>query len=181
MKTPFYLFFFSFFCMALLSGIINAMQNEQQQQLDRQLFTAVGAGKVRKVEELIRTGANVNARNEMGETTLHWAANSPGEQYTNIIGVLLANRAAVNVQDNDGRTPLHYAASRGDQNRVYLLLNKGANGLLPDNSGMTAMDEARNDGYNKIAELILYMTVAQRQAQRVDQPEVTPEPVIRTD
>merc|ERR1712110_1238667 len=49
---------------------------------------------------------NVNAKNEYGETPLHWACQHGN---TNIVTFLLAHGAQVDCQDGDGNPPLHWA------------------------------------------------------------------------
>jgi len=48
----------------------------------------------------------VNAKSEMGRTTLHSAAR---EGHTEVIELLIAKGADVNVKDKDGTTPLDMA------------------------------------------------------------------------
>jgi ankyrin repeat protein len=49
--------------------------------------------------------------------------------------------------DHNGRTALHVAVANGLYDHVMVLLNYGANPLLPDSAGSTPLDEAtqRND------------------------------------
>ncbi|WP_423348807.1 ankyrin repeat domain-containing protein [Wolbachia sp. wLmal] len=58
------------------------------------------------VRYLTENGANVNAQDEFGGTSLHWAAENGCRQ---VVEVLLEKGADVNAQDEDGRTPLYYA------------------------------------------------------------------------
>ena len=65
------------------------------------------------VEQHLAAGANVNMSNEDGNTLLHLAINSRGEDHggcepEEIIELLIANGADVNVKNNSGRTPLDY-------------------------------------------------------------------------
>ena len=119
---------------------------------------------------LLDTGAQVDARDENGNTPLTVAAK--GNVRPEIIQLLIEKGAEVNALNNDGSTPLIVAAQgAGTQFRdwnnhltpfhiVELLLDKGANPLAKDASGMKAIDYARNNkalenthALNKLAEL----------------------------
>ena len=75
------------------------------------------------VEQLVKSGTDVNAANNKGETPLHIAA-----QYSrlNIARSLIQNGAKVNAKTADGSTPLGYSISMGRGQLVELLLDKGA-------------------------------------------------------
>lgn len=60
---------------------------------------------VRIAKELVRRGADVNARNGDGETPLHWAARNDRER---IWELLIRNGARDDVKNKQGKTPLDY-------------------------------------------------------------------------
>lgn len=68
------------------------------------------------MEELIRRGANVNARARNGSTALHGAVAAPAR-------VLLAAGAILSARDDEGFTALHKAAEAGDAELVRVLAN----------------------------------------------------------
>ena len=63
--------------------------------------------------------ADVNAKNEYGETPLHWACQSGN---ANIVTYLVAHGADVDCQDGDGNTPLHWAAEEDHEDILLILL-----------------------------------------------------------
>lgn len=81
---------------------------------------AVSAGRLDIVQELLIKGADVNASNLNGQTSLHYAAS---KNLYDIAKQLIDADAKVNVADKYGSTPLHRACSRGNNNIVKLLLS----------------------------------------------------------
>ena len=67
------------------------------------LHEAAAQGFVDVTRALLITGANPNARDEDGQTPLHWAED------TDCARLLLAAGASPNAADADGLTPLDYA------------------------------------------------------------------------
>lgn len=64
------------------------------------------------VESLLRTGADVNARDSIKRTTLHLACESVHEDMQRVGNVLLRARAEVNAQDESGVMPLREACRK---------------------------------------------------------------------
>jgi len=56
--------------------------------------------------------------------------------------------------DKNGNSPLMLAAVQGNLDEVLSLLNKGANPVLKDKNGMTAINRAANKGHHKIVQLL---------------------------
>ena len=76
---------------------------------------------------LLEHGADLNARNNFGETPLYQAvANGTAE----VVRVLLEHGANVGVENNKGKTPYQAALARGDNEITNLLLKHGAMGVL---------------------------------------------------
>ena len=108
------------------------------------------SGTARGVEEALRHGANINARNDFGWTALYLAAL---HQHADVVEVLLRHGANVNARNYEGKTALHEAASWGKANVAELLLKHGADPNARDKSGRTALDVAQQEGQSDVVEL----------------------------
>ena len=93
---------------------------------------------------LIEGGADVNAKDDIGNTPLHWAAKGwtttreGGAPET--AAILIAGGANVNAKDKYGLTPLHWARSAPKVAKI--LLKNGANVNARSNSGKTPLHMA---------------------------------------
>ncbi|XP_077086621.1 ankyrin repeat domain-containing protein 34B [Siphateles boraxobius] len=115
----------------------------------RPLITAARLGKLRLVRVLVEGGAQVNERNERGETPLLAACRSlrsnPSEPTLRLIQFLLNNRADPNIQDKTGRTALMYACmERAGAELASALIVAGADATMEDYSGASALVYAIN-------------------------------------
>ena len=109
-------------------------------------------GQVKVVQLLLERGAGVDARNRHGETALHDAALAGN---ADVMKVLLDRGAVINAIDADmGATPLMLAASLGRTRAVAFLLSRGANPLLRDRAGRTALDRAKETGDSDLVKLL---------------------------
>jgi ankyrin repeat protein len=85
-----------------------------------ELIIAVTSGDIKKVVELLSSGADVNVSDTYNRTPLHFAAlNGDAE----LASLLLKHGANVNAQHDTGLTPLHYAAWYGYTEVAKLLLD----------------------------------------------------------
>ena len=101
------------------------------------------------VEELLRLGADVNARDEKGETALIAIVGVDSffeSQKEKIISILLKAGADVNARRQDGTTPLIAAADHLDLSSgsgvIEMLLRAGADINAKANDGSTALTRA---------------------------------------
>lgn len=85
------------------------------------LLNAARRGKGGAVEQSVKAGANVNAKDSSGKTALHYAAEN-GHVAT--VGLLLKLGANPNLRDSAGRTPLDYALQKGHSATAEALRSK---------------------------------------------------------
>lgn len=106
----------------------------------------LGFTTVEVAELLIANGADVNARGELGNAPLHWAASNG---YKNLAKLLVNRGADIHVKNDYGRTPLHSAAAFGQTQMARFLLKRGADISAKDQYEHTPLYEAARGMYNK--------------------------------
>ena len=87
------------------------------------LMNAARMGDIKQLEVLIEAGAKIDAKDQRGNTVLHWAESVPMIEY------LLGNsevKALLETKNNDGRTPLMKAVEYMDEKKAVALLQAGA-------------------------------------------------------
>ncbi|RMX10361.1 ankyrin repeat domain-containing protein [Vandammella animalimorsus] len=134
------------------------------------LMMAAIRGNLDAVTRLVRQGAHVN---KPQWTPLHYAASGTSEEHQlAITELLLAQHAYIDAQSPNGTTPLMMAAQYGTDAVARLLMQEGADPLMKNQLGMTAVDFARRVGRETLAkEIIRY---SQQVQQRRSQPRPTP-------
>lgn len=75
------------------------------------------------VKLLLKTNADVNAKDDGGQTPLFWAA---GNGHTVVVKLLLEKEADLNIKNSNGQTLLSMAKERGCNEVVKLLLEYSA-------------------------------------------------------
>src|SRR6218665_3689161 len=107
------------------------------------------------VKLLVEHGADVCAKNYIGDTAMHWAAASG---LRGAILVLLRNGADINAQNQLGSTPIMIAIERNSghaRETVLMLLEWGANVNDIDRSGWSVLCYAVNSADVAITEILL--------------------------
>ena len=107
------------------------------------LMMAALKGHQAQVEQLIRRGAQVN---KPGWAPLHYAASTSLPQSVPIARLLLEHHAFIDAESPNGTTPLMMAAFYGTSAMVDLLLEEGADPMVRNQQGLTAIDFARRAG-----------------------------------
>jgi uncharacterized protein len=116
------------------------------------LNDAALGGRIKVARLLIDRGARLDARNQDGGTPLHDAAISGDCE---LIRLLLDRGAPVDARElESGATPLMLAASLGKTEAVSFLLSRGANPMLTDNAGRTALSRAEENQNPDLVKLL---------------------------
>ena len=105
---------------------------------------------------LLSYGADINARDNLGKTALHyyasWPTASPEQALLDSMSYLLERGADVNARDNEGRTPLYDAKH---PLVMQALLDAGANPDLAGPCSQTPLYRAANFGHLEATEVLL--------------------------
>ena len=107
------------------------------------LHLAVSKANLTIIEMILKAGADTNEQNWSGDTALHELIRRQPTHLAQIVGLLMKFGAQVNMGNNEANTPLHFAVLFGRPEVVQMLLDAGADPLLADVYGETAMDMAR--------------------------------------
>lgn len=152
---------------------------------EENLFDAVKNRQKGAIHYLINQGHDLNAKDSMGDTPLHWAVlmksaeivhtliyagadlNAEGydggtplqyalDQIQLIIAKILIDAGSdVNIQRTDGQSALHLATRYQDLSLLYAVLLKGAIIDLKDCSGRTALHIANTDRNDQILKILV--------------------------
>ncbi len=112
------------------------------------LMMAVLKNQVAMAAALLAKDADVN---QTGWAPLHYAATSGNVE---LIGMLLEKHAYIDAESPNGSTPLMMAAKYGTPSAVKLLLEEGADPLLKNKIGLSAIDFANQTGLAESADII---------------------------
>ena len=96
--------------------------------------------------------ADVNAKNDNGDTPLHTAAL---EGHSDVVKLLVAAGADVKAKNDNGDTPLHTAAAYGHANIAKLLIDASADVNSKDDTGKTPLHYATSDWSLKTAKVLI--------------------------
>ena len=115
-----------------MADIFNAIRNHDQESLD----------------EYLRMGGDIDARDSNGMTALIRAVD---EGCDSIVKFLLARSASPDLTDRWGQTGLMLAAGRNNTECVKLLLARGAALNIRAKNGLTALQFATENGATEAA------------------------------
>jgi len=118
---------------------------------DKSIHTAAKTGNIEAVKQYLAAGADVNAKNKVGQTPLHLAV---ANDHKEIIELLIAKDADLNAKDVWEGTPLYEAASKAHKEIAELLIANGAD-VNASIYGWTPLHSAARDGHKEIAELFI--------------------------
>ena len=115
------------------------------------LIIAAWQGNIKAVNFLLKSGADISAKNMYGMNALMYAAEGG---YTEVAAVLLEAGANINDVNNEGSTALMIAAIHGHEEVIRILLNARADTEIQNNNGKTAADYARENETLKDSDVI---------------------------
>lgn len=115
------------------------------------LMIAAIKGRMELARRLIERGAEIN---KPGWAPLHYAATFPGPVAPDMTRLLLEHHAYIDAASPNGSTPLMMAAQYGNTTVVKLLLEEGADPLLKNQLGLTAIDFAHRANRTEAAGII---------------------------
>ncbi|MDD3050639.1 MAG: S1 RNA-binding domain-containing protein [Candidatus Cloacimonetes bacterium] len=124
----------------------------EQRKLNESLMDAALYGLTDEVRKSIDNGADVDARDEIDNTALVWAASNNNLE---IVDLLLQNGANVNSRNSIGWTPLISAANNGNVETVKLLVKYNVDANARDGGGLTALMFACLKDHEEIVKLLL--------------------------
>jgi hypothetical protein len=105
------------------------------------------------VQLLLSAGANVNLKNESGETVLMML---DGDATSDLVWDIINVGAKVNSQDNAGNTPLMQAATSNNLDAVKTLIDAGAKVDARNKRGQTALMLAASEGNVNIVRTLVF-------------------------
>lgn len=130
---------------------------------------------MQRVKELLEQGAEVDAREDNGDTPVIEAARCG---HIIALKMLLDRGANVNAQNNDGDTALMMAGLTSDPTMVRLLLARGANARIKDKHGFTAMTGAQMIGGSTEPEYLKAMALLKKASAPGFNAKSIKEPVL---
>jgi ankyrin repeat protein len=135
-------------------AVENAPGEEAKKQLNQRLLVAIRSGWTDGVKELVKKGADLEAKDNLGMTPLMWAASK--DQF-HICTVLIEMGADLEAKDISGFTPLMHAANEGHVEICLRLIKKGANMNARNEHRWTALMLAGGRGSWGVCGLLVEM------------------------
>ena len=122
------------------------------ENINKKMLKAAEEGKVRLVSGLLRAGADIETRDDYGDTGIHFSAR---RGHDTLVKMFLDKGVNVNIRGRWNGTVLMRAAALGQTKTARILLDSGAELNLQDSEGFTAlMLAAKYDAAKIVCELI---------------------------
>ncbi|MCI0611558.1 ankyrin repeat domain-containing protein [bacterium] len=144
----------SFARQAQIAAIPVATKRVAAKAIDHQLMEAAKNNDLKKMEDLIKQGANVNSADDKGRTPLMYAAQAGSQQ---AIEKLVKNHHAdVNARDVNDQTALMKSAIMGKNDGVRFLLDNKAKIDAYDKFGRTALTYSARQNHTEVLKTLLH-------------------------
>ena len=143
---------FCLIVLALLAVSLTYQHTFASTEADRNLISAASLGDIARVKDSLNSGANVNIKDDNGQTPLYLAANGG---YTSVVALLLDRGGDAGATTSAGATPLMVAALRNYTDIVKLLIARKASVDFAAHNGSTALMWAAVGGHPEIIKLLL--------------------------
>uniref|UniRef100_UPI00398F4E4D ankyrin repeat and death domain-containing protein 1A n=1 Tax=Pristiophorus japonicus TaxID=55135 RepID=UPI00398F4E4D len=118
---------------------------------EQDLHGAAKANDLPRMEQLLKKGVDINAKNSEDRTALHWAAGAGHEQ---AVKFLLDHDASVDDQDSFGMNALLLAAWFGHLRVLRILVTVGAKLSCENKNGLNLLHCAAQRGHIKVLEFV---------------------------
>lgn len=119
--------------------------------LNTQLLEAASVGDAQAVKDALYNGADVDARDRLGNTAIILASDGG---YQEVVRLLIAYKASVNAVNKFGYTPLMSAVTNSHRYIASLLIKAGADPKLPNKYGTTPEMYIKAQGFFTMNEYI---------------------------
>jgi len=124
--------------------------------------------KIKIICNLIMAGADINLKNNLGDTALMIACIGNNK---NIVKLLINNNANINTQNNLGHTPLMAAAYFNHIKIAKILINNNVDTIMQDNEKLNALLMAITNDNRKIVNMIFNVKGAENLTSLLDTQE----------
>ncbi len=139
---------------AQIAAIPMAAKKIPAKPIDLQLMDAAKNNDLKKMEDLIKQGANVNSADDKGRTPLMYAAQAGSQQA--IEKLVKAHHADVNAKDVNDQTALMKSSIMGKNDGVKFLLDNKAKIDEYDKFGRTALTYSARSDHTDVLKTLLH-------------------------
>merc|ERR1711939_737013 len=115
------------------------------------LHDAARRGDLQKLQEFLKDGKDVNARDYKGVTPVGYAV---GHDQLSAVKVLIDAKANLNDVDSVGNSAVHFAAGYGRVKVLEHLLARGAQASKANQMGMTALAAAQQNQHAAVINIL---------------------------
>lgn len=138
--------------LVVLSVSFTCQHSFASTEADRNLLAAAKSGNIASITELLNSGANINIKDDKGETPLHLAVTGG---FTSVASILLERGADAGLANMKGVTPLMIAAFKNYTDIVKLLITAKVAVDSESRNGFTALMLASQAGNLEVIKLLL--------------------------